>query len=197
VFNNLFLGTGLSVNNGNGHLIANNTIIASGLAVSGATGLVVPTATIENNYISGSGTQSGGEFITANYDITYSGLAMDYNVYAYEWGYHLWWYPSTTTGTWATYLANSGSWDQHSVNLICTFGGPCTTANQGGINQATGLPSNGAKTIRAGANLTSLGIAALDTDLAGDARPPTGAWDIGAFEASAPNPPTGLYGIAK
>lgn len=66
-----------------------------------------------------------------------------------------------------------------------------------------GVPSSGAATINAGANLTGLSIAPLDmTTSAGDTitpikRPPTGStWDVGAYEfqssAQAPSPATGL-----
>jgi hypothetical protein len=49
-----------------------------------------------------------------------------------------------------------------------------------------------------GANLTSLGITALNYDIAGDARPSTGAWDAGAYQGQGtPNvtPPTGLTAV--
>lgn len=36
-----------------------------------------------------------------------------------------------------------------------------------------------------GTNLRSLGIAALNLDIAGVARPASGAWDVGAFQFSA------------
>lgn len=41
---------------------------------------------------------------------------------------------------------------------------------------------SGSPAIGAGINLTSLGIAALNSDKAGVARPATGAWDIGAYQ---------------
>jgi hypothetical protein len=60
----------------------------------------------------------------------------------------------------------------------------------------TGLPQSGSPVISAGANLTSLGIQALDLDKDGASRPTSGAWDAGAYlfgaSTSRPNPPTGL-----
>jgi hypothetical protein len=55
-------------------------------------------------------------------------------------------------------------------------------------------PQVGSIAIGAGANLTSLSIAALSSDKARVARPATGAWDIGAyvFNGGRPAPPTGL-----
>ena len=51
-----------------------------------------------------------------------------------------------------------------------------------------------------GANLTNLGIAALNSDQHGVARPSSGAWDVGAFQFStsaAPAPPTSLTAIVQ
>jgi hypothetical protein len=41
-------------------------------------------------------------------------------------------------------------------------------------------PQAGSLVIGAGANLTSLGIATLNSDMEGNPRPSTGAWDVGA-----------------
>jgi hypothetical protein len=52
----------------------------------------------------------------------------------------------------------------------------------------------GSPAIGAGTNLTSLGIAALDSDITGAPRAVSGAWDIGAylFPRTGPLPPSGL-----
>jgi hypothetical protein len=75
------------------------------------------------------------------------------------------------------------------------------------ISLTTGQLQSGSPGIGAGANLTSLGIAALNCDKpltvgptgtgACNSRPSSGAWDIGAYQfssssSSAPVPPTGL-----
>lgn len=56
------------------------------------------------------------------------------------------------------------------------------------------LPSSAA--VGKGANLTSIGVAALDSDKAGIQRSGSGAWDVGAYQsggnAQRPAPPTGL-----
>jgi parallel beta-helix repeat protein len=57
---------------------------------------------------------------------------------------------------------------------------------------------SGSPAIRTGANLDSLGVAALDSDKAGTARPNPGAWDVGAYQfttGSKPAPPTNLKAI--
>jgi len=43
------------------------------------------------------------------------------------------------------------------------------------------IPNPGSPVIAAGMNLTSLGIAALNSDKAGNARPSSGAWTMGAY----------------
>lgn len=57
-------------------------------------------------------------------------------------------------------------------------------------------PQPGSPTVGKGANLTSMGMAALDSDKAGIARSSSGAWDVGAYQsggsAQRPAPPTGL-----
>lgn len=61
---------------------------------------------------------------------------------------------------------------------------------------ANGAPQPGSPITSAGANLTALGIQALNLDLLGNLRSSTGPWAAGAFStgtsASAPAPPTGL-----
>jgi len=50
----------------------------------------------------------------------------------------------------------------------------------------------GSPAINAGANLTGLGITALNTDRAGNQRPVAGAWAIGAYQFSGTLPPSSL-----
>ena len=76
-------------------------------------------------------------------------------------------------------------------------------------NGLTGNPNlSGTFTLQSGSaaigkatNLTSLGIPALNLDMAGVARPSTGAWDAGAFQSSSQTgsvaPPSGLSAIVN
>jgi hypothetical protein len=58
-----------------------------------------------------------------------------------------------------------------------------------------GTLQSGSPAIGVGTNLTSLGITALDSDYAGNARPLTGAWTIGAYNGGTPpSPPSSLTG---
>jgi hypothetical protein len=61
------------------------------------------------------------------------------------------------------------------------------------------VPQPPSSAIAYGPNLTSLGVTLLDTDMAGNLRPPTGNWDDGAFMyiSGAPAPPTGLTAIVQ
>lgn len=80
------------------------------------------------------------------------------------------WGPSSganlTLGAWQS----ATGFDSHSF-----VGDPLFT---GTFGLGTGSPAIGT-----GFNFTSLGIPALDIDMAGNARPASGGWDIGAFQA--------------
>ena len=81
------------------------------------------------------------------------------------------WFANTAIsgyGTLAAWRTASGQ-DAHSIT-----GNPALT---GGWGLTLGSPA-----IAAGANLTSLGITALNSDKSGIARPASGAWDIGAYQ---------------
>jgi hypothetical protein len=137
----------------------------------------------ENNAI-----QNYAQYIVANAGTTFSTL--DYNAYGpiQVTGNSAWvWNGSTMATTLAAWQTDSGG-DAHAFkrsNLMMS---------------STGHPQNGSPLIRAGANLTSLcsgGLAPLCYDAAGNARPTTGAWDIGAYQAPAPSPPTNLTGTPR
>ncbi|HUC01487.1 MAG TPA: putative Ig domain-containing protein [Candidatus Paceibacterota bacterium] len=70
------------------------------------------------------------------------------------------------------------TWESQTGETNSTY---VSTANISSL----GVPQSGSPAIGAGANLTSLGIGTLDSDIAGVARPSSGAWDVGAYEVSA------------
>lgn len=89
-------------------------------------------------------------------------------------------------------------------------GGSTGNPNFNCVEQFNSPPSScyqlqsGSAAIGSGANLTSLGITALDADLAGVARPTSGNWAAGAYQFSgapgssgAPAPPTALTASAQ
>ncbi|MGA9308614.1 MAG: hypothetical protein WBW31_24680 [Candidatus Sulfotelmatobacter sp.] len=65
------------------------------------------------------------------------------------------------------------------------------------------IPQSNSMAKGAGLNLTSLGIAALNSDITGAARPSTGTWDAGAVQYGSgsgvlvPSPPTGLSAVVQ
>jgi len=126
-------------------------------------------------------------------------------------------------------LAGSGTWDhnvyaanQPSSGLFGQNSSCCTwtytqwKANKGadsnspaigtgtvGVNASTGTLNSGSPAIGAGANLSSLGIAALNVDRNGNPRPQSGSWDAGAFNSGTSvantkvSPPTGLTVVVQ
>jgi hypothetical protein len=81
--------------------------------------------------------------------------------------------------SYASWQTNAGGIDAGSTTGNPYLSGSFTLQ---GLSSAVGL----------GANLTPLGITALDSDKAGAPRPPTGAWDAGAYRFAGPVAPTGL-----
>ena len=83
------------------------------------------------------------------------------------------------------------SWQACTSGCQTTAGAPdlnSTTANP--LLNASGVPpyqltNSGSAAWQKGTNLTLLGVAALDIDANGVARPATGNWDMGAYESSA------------
>lgn len=180
IFNNIVTSTGYVTGLvqpyvGTNHEIYNNTIIGDGntntqcLKFGGAT----TNVKTKNNYISGCG------FLLMAYpnETIQTGLEIDYNVYANCSGYNCFWVGSTDTGSFSTYRAALPAYDAHSIDSLSA---------DGGINQTTGLPAEGAVTINAGVNLESESITALNSDKSGDAR--GASWDIGAEEYGTSDP---------
>ena len=64
----------------------------------------------------------------------------------------------------------------------------------------SGVPQSGSPLINAGTNLMSMStgsMAPLGSDKAGNVRPSTGAWTVGAYSTSGPMPPTVLNGTVQ
>lgn len=175
VFNNVLIGTpgrlvyGLfQTGDATGNLVYNNTVIGNNPTIGSA--LIVnnaPNFTFKNNFISGSPVLIG----TGGTTTFKSAGSLDNNVYANCAG-------SNCFSGFGLFTSNFTSWKTASggdANSIATIG------TDGGVG-ATGVPQIGSSVIGTGANLTSLGIAALNSDKASNARPATGPWDIGAYQ---------------
>jgi hypothetical protein len=205
-FNNLFVAnSGESVSNAliqadpsstaSNFYIANNTFILN--APGGGSAITVSSANsgavfnIKNNLAYNSSTSSGStSVISANY-FTAGTINSNYNLhYGYFNGSTPFIFNTNGTGG----FTDLAGWQS-------------ATGSGNDSNDVTSNPNlsstyklqSGSPAIGAGANLTSLSITALNSDLAGTARPSSGAWDIGAYKYSSgssdtipPAAPTGL-----
>jgi hypothetical protein len=154
----------------------NTVLVLSGAGPS--TGVMfesgVTNGVNENNIFAGIG---GGIYVDST---STSGLAMNGNIYYFK-GSQSFYYNSLIYGSLTSLKATCG----------------CEASS---ITSNPALNSNGtlagSPAIGLGANLTSLGITALDSDKLGVARPSSGAWDAGAYSsgstAARPSAPTGL-----
>jgi hypothetical protein len=176
IFNNVMYGftapsgnfglIGFGDNDGGG--IYNNTMI--GLTNNAFYCLMIATpssgtpASFENNAM------SGCWMGTAYYNTSPIVGTLNYNAYgdagAGSVGYYIQTGTNYTLANWRTFTGKEAS-SLYSSSL--------------GLS-GVGIPAVGSAVISAGVNLTALGITALNTDLAGAARPSSGAWDIGAYQ---------------
>lgn len=183
VFNNVLASTVANSYFGNGFivsvgLIANNTIIG----FNGSYGVAIDTAasSLYNNTVGSTNYWYivGGTTLTAsNYNDLY--------------------YPNNCFNYLGSTLSSLSAWQS------------TTAFDMNSITSAPNLsssyvPNSGSPLIGAGTNLYSTcngqpnpGLGALCFDAAGNPRPPTGAWTIGAYNASVVAPPTGLSAIAQ
>jgi parallel beta-helix repeat protein len=207
--------------------IFNNVVYndpTSSTGVSTATGTssqiilgIGQTAYILNNTIGGTvqyfdiclGDCSGGNDATQ----TFTGVTVRNNIITNSLYIGLWTYPSTSiTAMDNNIYYNNASALVHwgtSGNLTSITTVRSTTGMEASGQQANPLINAfptptlqaGSPAIAAGANLTSLTQAFLDSDKNGSTRPSSGAWDVGAYSfgtaATRPNPPTNLKATAQ
>lgn len=145
-------------------IIANNTVIGGTASGSGGCiyGLSLTNATIYNNIASNCGVLMWMDSTTFS--------ALDNNLYQASSLSSKWRIGSNFYSTLASWQSASGG-DSNGV------------AQTGSLNlNASYYPLVTSSAVGAGSNLTSLGVTALDTDKASVARPPSSAWDIGAYQ---------------
>lgn len=166
-----------------GGLLANNSFYADASYGSTGTCLYINKSTsgtrVVNNMFSGCNEfQSNSSGILAS--------TSDYNLYANH---------SATGG------GDGWVWDGAQKSTLASWSSACGCDTHGlgfltstlDVN-ADAIPASGYQGIGQATNLSSLGISELDSDAAGNPRPSTGAWDIGAYQysgsapASAPAP---------
>jgi hypothetical protein len=156
-------------------IIVNNTIIGNNSGGS-CTEISSTGAIFKNNVCSGI---SYGLYTP--YGETTSTVTANNNAYsqAVNWGVY---------DNWA-------GWQSHGQDLNSKL----TNLN---LNASSFLPNTGSPVIGLGANLTSLGITALDADILGMSRPSVGPWDSGAYvyggsQVAVPRPPSGLAAVVQ
>jgi hypothetical protein len=157
---------------GNSLVNAGTNAMSAGINISG---LTAGDSTIVKNNIA-SGMQN---CIYAQDSGSMAALTSDYNLWNCSSGLN------RLVSTYYTYAQWQGlGYDTHGV----LGRSPSWVSAPGNENLTVGSPA-----IHAGANLAGLGIAALDTDITGAARPASGLWDIGSFQFHSPLiPPSGL-----
>jgi hypothetical protein len=188
IFNNVFAQTppasggngsiSLTSPNTGAYTIVNNTFSYGGAPCFNVYVYSAVNVTFENNL-------DNNCFVWFNNS---SVAALDYNVYAAITGEPWRWNANYET-TFASWKSDSGE----GSNSYATSG-------SAGINSDYSLQSN-SPAVGRGANLTSLGIAALNADVMGNSRPASGAWDAGArqYANSSSNPaaPTNLTAVVQ
>jgi len=189
VFNNVFLPTSTARNyraiwfcgdggNPSGNSAYNNFINTgsnsyAAVHVNGQTSVIV-----ENNIIMAAGNGSSDIVLTSGTTVG----TVDYNTYLSNTGGNTFVWQSSFIGSLATWLIACNC-DAHSslvtsIQINATSGGHLLS---------------GSVAIGSGADLTALGITALDFDKAGNPRPASGPWTMGAFNGpNTPNPPANL-----
>ena len=177
VFNNLLLNGSTTNGPANGFITAlgtstgaayNNTIFCNGVGQSAIKASGPGADTLENNIIStcpvGIYVNSGSTIAGSNYNVIYDLTGGSSSMY----------YNGTNYSTVAAWTAGTG-FDANSVT-----GNPKLNTD--------GTLQSGSSAIAAATNLTSLSITALNSDYAGNPRPSSGAWDVGAYEGSGGTP---------
>jgi hypothetical protein len=175
---------------GAGQKVYNNTVyMTPGVGCINFTPSTTPLGIVKNNVFVGCQDE------LVSYSTSPTNIATsDYNVGYYSGG----------TSTWISYNIGAGYYVVSLATWQGTHGQDThSSATNPSLDANYKITSTGSSAYQRGANLTSLGIAALDTDLAGNPRPSSGAWDAGAYQYSAsvsstqPSPPTGLQASAQ
>lgn len=172
---NCAVGVGL-INNA---LIVNNTLVQPNVSGSGGTkpcAILLNSGTghtMQNNIIVYSALP---EWFTLNGEASVA--SVDYNDFYSIPASGGWQMPTSTFHYPLTSWVSASGYDSHSITSNPSLNSSYTP---------------GSSAVNMGANLTSLGITALDSDKAGNPRPSSGPWYMGAYQvANVPNTISGL-----
>jgi len=196
IFNNLLVNTGnvsayhsplwlgQSANFGKNMNVYNNTMVTTASSEGACVTLqITGTATINNNICVGYTTALSSYITTlAAFQAVIS--ASNNNVWPSGMGGSAFSYNDGGEGGFATFA----TWQGNGFDANSSTTNPNLTAS-------FQVPNTSSSAYQIGANLTNLGIAALDVDKADDPRPPTGGWSAGAYQfvsGGAPLAPTNL-----
>lgn len=183
-----------------GSIVANNTMLNNQPSGTGIDeNLQTPGVTyVVNNAAGGSGTLVGGNTFPTT---------LDYNFYENCTSYNCFFIGSIDTSSFATWQGDG--YDTHggaslSSSTYFNLDSGCVPGSVGDPCQL----QSGSPLIGAGTNLYSVcngqpnpGLGALCYDKAGNARPASGAWDVGAYQyagsAPPPSPPSNLTAVVQ
>lgn len=178
IFNNILTSTGdlpdgyIYIKNGGNIGIYNNTFLGCGKTYA-ETVIANTSATVSfvNNLVT-----SVSTFFHGKDSQTFISPGLHNNLYAnlVSSGNHPFYYQGTATSTIAGWQQLTGKAANSSL------------VSNAYLNSGGTLQSN-SPAIGAGSNLTNLGITALNSDKNGNARPSSGAWNIGAYELATEN----------
>lgn len=184
--------------------IFNNFFDHTSSSNAGSSGLIAVTS--DNGYLlnnairDAGGTGSNGWIGFHSYG---TGWTVSNNVFQGQ-NVYVWLEGAAISGDGNVYYGsgNSVPWKYHTtdVSSIATWrtdtGADGASVTTDPLLNTNGTLQSGSPAIGLGANLTSLGITALDSDKAGIARPGSGAWDAGAYQYQAPPTGSAMRGIA-
>jgi hypothetical protein len=189
IFNNLFTAQSTDIISSGGGLlgvysglspvlIANNTVLGGGTgsALCFGANQTMTGVTLENNVF------STCNQLTDISHVTFT--AFNYNVYAAA-------QSSNAFECGSTFYSSS----QFAAFKTACLEGSSSIYTSSALLNSVGYPQSGSPVLRAGLNLTSLGVAALNSDYSGTPRPGSAAWDVGAYEllGLTPAPTTTMF----
>lgn len=161
-----------------GTMIVNNTLIGSSSTNQYSTAIMINPgvgASIGNNSFS--------NFNLAIY-LANSGIAnasnIDYDDYSQV--------SYVGTDNSGAYYSTLAQWQKCTTHGCPPAGHDAHSSTGNPLLSASFIPQAGSALIGAGGNLTFVGIAALNSDKSGAARPTAGAWDMGAYNAGSVAP---------
>ena len=188
--------------------IFNNVLSKTNANAPSSSGIVAVLSTggyLLNNTISDAGGTGSNAYSCTNF--YHGGWTMENNImvgcgtYVYQQGASMGTVDSNVyNGATSPQWISQSTWDTTLTSWRANCGCDASSVTTSPKLDTGYRPQPGSSAIGLGANLTSLGIAPLDSDLTGSTRQSSGAWIAGAYSSSAsvgPNAPVGLIGTVR